>query len=146
METTSSGILHQKYVTLSLSIAQMDLQKYFHRFIPTRNSSQSFAAVQSQFNVSLVLCFSLLLYHFVTLHLLFFQWEVSVSCADVQHLKVGQVRKRAFIHRVHRQAIEPKKDAFNVWSPFKCCGRNTGDAVTLQVQVLQSLRQVRWDV
>lgn len=40
----------------------------------------------------------------------------------------------------------PKEDAFDVWSAFKCWSRNTGDAVTLQVKVLQRLRQVRGDV
>lgn len=40
----------------------------------------------------------------------------------------------------------PEEDAFDVRSAFKCRSRDTGDAVTLQVKVLQRLRQVRGDV
>lgn len=66
-----------------------------------------------QSNVSLierVLCFLLLLHHLITLHLLSFKGEVCVSRADVQHLQVGQVRERALVHRVHRQAVKPEKE------------------------------------
>lgn len=62
-----------------------------------------------QSNVSLivrVLCFLLLLHRFITLH----KGEVGASCADVQHLQVGQVCEGALVHRVHRQAVKPSKE------------------------------------
>lgn len=40
----------------------------------------------------------------------------------------------------------PKEDALDVWSAFKCWCRDTRDAVILQVNVFQSLRQVRGNV
>lgn len=45
-----------------------------------------------------------------------------------------------------REVCLPKVDALDVWSSFKRWHRNTGDAVTLQVKVFQSLRQVRGNV
>lgn len=40
----------------------------------------------------------------------------------------------------------PKVDALDVWSAFKCWCRNAGDAVSLQVNILQGLWQVWRDV
>lgn len=88
METkaTSSGILHQKYVTLPLSTTQkwtweMTFTGSFQFKSPFINTTQS--------NVSLIeriLCFLLLFHHLITIRHLSFKGEVGVSCADVQHL------------------------------------------------------------
>lgn len=51
-------------------------------------------------------------------------------------------------HNLHSKLVcecvcsSPEEDAFDVRSAFKCWSRDTGDAVTLQVKVLQRFRQV----